>query len=78
MEEEQHQFPVSLADNTVCGDGERPSVPGASQGSAHLKGALSKSLRSQGLEFEEKSFSGDYAVSSDMTYLVVFGLSVRE
>lgn len=44
----------------------------------HIKGALSKSLRSQGLQFEEKSFSGDYAVSSDVTGLVVFGLSVRQ
>lgn len=43
----------------------------------HIKGALSKSLRSQGLELEEKSFSGDYAVSSDVTGLV-FGLSVRQ
>lgn len=71
------QFPVSLADTIVCGDGERTSVPSGSQGLA-IKGALSKSLRSQGLEFEEKSFSGDYAVSSDVTGLVVFGLSVRQ
>lgn len=44
----------------------------------HTEGVLSKSLRSQGLKFEEKSFSGDYAVGSDVTDLVVFGLSVRE